>query len=450
MCLLAFESFGLAIIDTGCPRTASGKIWLKAYTDSLSLKDRHSITSKASSHKFRFGDGKHYKSDKYVILPIYINGHRYKLGVEVVDCDIPLLLSRETLHRANARIDIANDSIQILGESVPMITTTSGHICLRIGRSLDMDNSETKRIMNSILFSSPLSDVETVDIRKKVLKLHKQFAHPSASKLSNLVRNAGTDNPEVHACIEEITKSCETCRKHQRRPSRPAVGFPCAVQFNETVALDLKVIASNKIMLHMIDHLMRYSSACIIPNKKKETIVKALFQYWIRIFGCPTNFLSDNGGEFINQDVIDLAEKCNVNLKTTAAQSAWSNGLCERHNGILGSMINKLVRNDDCSYDLAVHWAVAAKNSLSNVYGFSPNMLVFGRNTNFPSTLINKPPANNRICVNQYVADTLNAMHSARQAFIEQESDERLRRGLCRKTRTYSNTTFCQGDLVYY
>ena len=38
----------------------------------------------------------------------------------------------------------------------------------------------------------------------------------------------------------------------------------------------------------------------------------------------------------------------------------------------------------------------------------------------------------------------------ARRAFIEQESAGRLRQALNRKTHTYSNTIFCQGDQVYY
>lgn len=443
------ESFGLAIIDTGCPKTTAGRDWLKAYVDTLSIKDRASISSSASTNKFRFGDGKVYKSEKYVVLPIYINGKQHVLGVEIVACNIPLLLSRETLVRAHACIDIFNNSIELLGETMPLVTTNSGHISLRIGRSFDVDEPETQRVVSSVLFSSPLLNVDPDDLKKKVLKLHKQFAHPPPGKLVNLIRNAGTDAPNIENIINEVSSNCEVCKKHQRRPSRPAVGFPCATRFNQTVALDLKFVGS-RIMLHMIDHLTRYSSACFIPNKHKETIVKALFEYWIRIFGCPTNFLSDNGGEFINQDVIDLAEKCNIVLKTTAAESAWSNGLCERHNGILGTMISKLVRNNDCSYDLAVHWAVAAKNSLDNVYGFSPNVLVFGRNPNFPSALTNKPPADNITCLSQHVADNLNMMHQARQVFIQQESAERLRRGLNRKTRSYSNVTFCQGDLVYY
>jgi hypothetical protein len=160
--------------------------------------------------------------------------------------------------------------------------------------------------------------------------------------------------------------------------------------------------------------------------------------------------LSDNGGEFVNEEMIDLAEKYNITLKTTAAESPWSNGLCERHNGILNDNVNKVMESGNFSLETAIHWAVSAKNSLANVYGFSPNVLVFGRNPNFPNAFINKLPANNSTCLSSYVAENLNAMHLARATFIKQEAAERLRRALNRKSRTYSNKTFCQGDLVYY
>lgn len=450
LCLLVSESFGLAIIDTGCPRTVCGKDWLKVYIDTLSAKDRSSIFTESSSHKFRFGNGMMYKSEKYIVVPIYVDGNRHELGIEVINCTIPLLLSRETLERANARIDIADGSIEFSGNNVPMITSTNGHLCLQIGRLLDSSNTETQRVINTVLFTSPLSNIDKTDLKRKVLKLHKQFAHPSPNKLSELVKNAGTDDEHVHDMIHEISRSCEVCHRFKRRPPRPAVGFPLASQFNETVALDLKAIGPNVLVLHMVDHLTRYSSACIISNKKKETIVRALFDYWIRIFGCPHKFLSDNGGEFVNKDVIDMAEKCNVTLETTAAESAWSNGLCEKHNGILGNMISKIMRDKECPIEIAIHWAVAAKNSLSNVYGFCPNILVFGRNPNFPSAMTNSPPANNLVSISQYVADNLNTMHAAREIFVQQESAEKLRRGLCKKTRTHSDTVFCQGDHVYY
>ena len=85
----------------------------------------------------------------------------------------------------------------------------------------------------------------------------------------------------------------------------------------------------------MIDQATRYDATVVIKNKKKETIVQAILEYWLRIFGAPQKFLSDNGGEFVNQKRIDFAEKFNISIHTTAAESAWSNGMCEKHNDII-------------------------------------------------------------------------------------------------------------------
>ena len=55
----------------------------------------------------------------------------------------------------------------------------------------------------------------------------------------------------------------------------------------------------------------------------------------------PDAFLSDNGGEFSNSEMRELGENFNIVIKTTAAESPWSNGLVERHNMIMGDMIKK-------------------------------------------------------------------------------------------------------------
>ena len=135
---------------------------------------------------------------------------------------------------------------------------------------------------------------------------------------------------------------------------RPAIGFPVASRFNETVAMDLKSMGNNLYILHMIDHATRYSSACLIRNKKKETIIKAVMEYWIRIFGAPGAFLTDNGGEFVNDQMLEYAEQFNIVLHTTAAESAWSNRLCKKHNGIIADMIYKIRADSQCNLELAV------------------------------------------------------------------------------------------------
>ena len=85
-----------------------------------------------------------------------------------------------------------------------------------------------------------------------------------------------------------------------------------------------------------------------------------------------------------------MGEKLNTVVKSTAAESPWSNGINERHNGVLGEMIIKIKADTGCNLNTAIAWAVSAKNFLSNVYGYSPNQLVFGRNPSFPSLLDSK------------------------------------------------------------
>ena len=90
--------------------------------------------------------------------------------------------------------------------------------------------------------------------------------------------------------VQDVTNKCDLCKRYKHSPPKPAVCFPLATEFNESVALDLKVYRTGY-MLHMIDHATRYS-----PNK----------------------FLSDNGGEFINEEFNEMAEKINITILTTA------------------------------------------------------------------------------------------------------------------------------------
>ena len=62
-------------------------------------------------------------------------------------------------------------------------------------------------------------------------------------------------------------------------------------------------------------------------TKQKETIVESIMTHWVQIFGSPGKMLTDNGGEFVNKEVIDYTEKINMNIMTTAAELPWSNGL---------------------------------------------------------------------------------------------------------------------------
>ena len=56
-------------------------------------------------------------------------------------------------------------------------------------------------------------------------------------------------------------------------------------------------------------------------------------------------------------------------------------------------MVTKIVAGTKCPLEIALAWAMNAKNYLHNVHGYSPNQLVFGRNPNLPSVINDKPTA---------------------------------------------------------
>ena len=287
-------------------------------------------------------------------------------------------------------------------------------------------------------------------LRQTAIKWHKQFSHPPASKLLNLLSRAKVSHTAMPGIIENISANCETCLRYRKPPHKPAVSIPLAKRFNETIAMDLKDIRPGIKILHIVDHATRYSQATIVKNKSANEIVTKIFDTWIRIFGTPEQILVDNGGELNNGEFIDMCDKCNIKILTTAAESPWSNGLVEKHNGILGQMVTKVLSENNTSPAIAIHWCVAAKNSLTTVYGFSPNSLVFGREPNIPHSSVNSIAANDPEFYSLTVKENLDALHKAREAFFHQESSERLSRALNRQTRSYSDRLFVTGDDVFY
>ena len=143
-------------------------------------------------------------------------------------------------------------------------------------------------------------------------------------------------------------------------------------------------------------------------------------------------------------------ENVNIHILSTAAESPWSNGLIERYNVIVGYTVTKTMEDADCDLELALSWTVAAKNSLKNANDFIPNQLVFRENPNYPTALNLKLPALGEKSFSEVVATNINAIHAARQAFIQSESSDRIRHALQYQTRTSGDVHYFTGDIVYY
>ena len=438
------ETFNSAILDSGCSKTVCGRIWYQQYCDSISEKDVQSIEEMEGTSKFKFGNGESFQSLKKVRLPAKIGSKSVQIETDVVEAEIPMLLSKVSMKKANAKLDFVQDSVDIFGESLKLNFTTSGHYMIDLNpKEIDLTELEE----NLTLFS--IQNASQQDKERMAAKLHTQFGHARSDRIVQLVKDAGIEDKEFELKLREIGESCEVCQRYKKTKPRPVVGFALARDFNEVVSVDLKEIDGDKVF-HIIDNATRYSGGSFIKNKTKETIVGKFLKHWVRPFGCPGKLLSDNGREFNNDLFRELASLLNVELLSTAAESPWSNGITERHNALLEEMVKKVIEETGCTKEIALSWCLAAKNSLKNVYGFGPNQLVFGKNPNMPSLCEGNLASLQGKTSSQVIAENLNAMHAARKAFIENEASDKLRRALLSKTRTSTSLVYEIGDKVFY
>ena len=68
-----------------------------------------------------------------------------------------------------------------------------------------------------------------------------------------------------------------------------------------------------------------------------------------------------------------------------------------------------------CDLKLTVSPAVSTKNSLKNIYGFSPNQFVLGTNLNFPNVRDDLLPALEVKTASQFIATNLKGLHKSSQ-----------------------------------
>ena len=448
---LLADTWSCAVLDCGATSTVCGTKWFDEFKSSLSPDLQNKITIEESSKPFRFGDGVIVNSTKRASIPAFIGQNYVQIVTEIVEANIPLLLSIESLKKGKFTLEFGSDQLIGLGQKINLHTATNGLYALPL--------TKNRQLMTNFVTSEDQSEfpiafkVASVKSDKEIaLKLHRSFAHPSAERLLRMINAAGSQwssNENLKEEIRQVSENCEVCKIYKKAPARPAVGLPSASEFNEMVAMDLKQYNS-KIILHLVDLCTRLSAACLIPNKKPSTIVNAIFKIWISVYGSPIKFMSDNGGEFANAEFLSLCESLGITVKTTPAESPWSNGIVERNNQTIARSMDKIIEDTRCSIELALCWAVNAKNALMNVAGFSPFQLVLGTNPRLPSCISDDVPALTQVSTSKLIQDNLNALHAARAAFISCENDEKIKRALRTNVRGSGDIKYLTGDEVLY
>ena len=103
------ETLSCAVLDSGCTETVCGSSMLKCYEESLQPDDYGQ-----SDKKFKFGDARVVHAKTTVKLPAYLGEQKVLIKTEVVDSELPLLLSKEAMKKVEMTIDFVNDKAKSL------------------------------------------------------------------------------------------------------------------------------------------------------------------------------------------------------------------------------------------------------------------------------------------------------------------------------------------------
>ena len=439
------DTLGRAILDTACTKTVAGKQWMNEYVKMLGEKERNLIekTARASKSLYRFGDGDEQRGLQEVDIPVLIGSKRMKIAVDIVDANIPLLISKPLMSEVGMVIDTKEHTLEFDGQRHQLLTSSSGHYMIPV--------SEFTTPGCKVVLHMQLADCTVKEKKEKAVKLHRQFAHASKERLTKLLKNAGCEDKELRKQIEVCCDECEFCNMYRQPKPKPIVAMPKASKFNQVVSMDLKELVKGKRwILHIVDEATRYTAASIVDTKRSDVIVKNVMKIWIAYFGRPDKIHSDCGGEFSSEIFRELNDKFGIETSSTPAEAPFNNGVVERGNKVLYESMMKTKDDVKCDDETALAWAVSAKNCLQNVYGYSPNQLVMSQNVSLPSVIDDKPPALESHTSSDLIRINLNDMHSARENFIKAESSEKIRRALLKNVRSYSEVHYQPGDKVYY
>ena len=130
--ILVSESDKCALLDTGCSTTVCGQRWFNNYVEHLSDYEKSLIGDYHTDATFTFGDGKTVNSSKRVSLPCWIGGMKANITTDIVQCNVPLLLSKKSMKKAGMVINFKEDTLNVCGKTLKLKDTSSGHYLLDI------------------------------------------------------------------------------------------------------------------------------------------------------------------------------------------------------------------------------------------------------------------------------------------------------------------------------
>ena len=193
-------------------------------------------------------------------------------------------------------------------------------------------------------------------------------------------------------------KNCVRCRRYEARDMLPEMVTIGATEPMDLVHIDFvgmeTTVATKKqpvvkTVLVVIDHFTRFIRAFVVDDRRADTVARTLYDKYFSVFGFPRRLMSDNAPEFVGKVMTALCDILNVKQLRTTTYHPQSNGSVERAHQTLIRMVSKLDPKRKHRWPDHISSICHAYNATrSQVTGYSPHFLMFGRRPRLPIDLL--------------------------------------------------------------
>ena len=211
--------------------------------------------------------------------------------------------------------------------------------------------------------------------------------------------------------VKTYVKKCPICQlqKTTRIKSQAESILPdISINPNEKISMDIfgplpQTDRRNRYILSIQDRLTRYTVLIPLQNESTHSIIKALIENYIYVYGAPKTILSDQGANFLAELMIQYEETLNVRHIKTTAFHPQSNGNIERMHSTLNNLIKTSMTENNEEWDINLKFINFVINTTTNqTTGYSPLELTFGRNPNIPSTISTSTTLTHEILIRKW------------------------------------------------
>ena len=235
--------------------------------------------------------------------------------------------------------------------------------------------------------------------RERVMKLAHEslLAGHLGSKKTNDRVMAEFYWPGMVGDVTRYCRSCDICQRtipKGRVPRVPLGKMPMVDVPFRRVAVDIvgpiqpMSEQKNRYILTMIDYATRYPEAVALPDISTERVAEALVQMFSRV-GVPEEMLTDCGSQFTSEVMKEVSRLLSLQQLTTTPYHPMCNGLVEKFNGTLKTMLKRMTNERTKDWDKylpAVLFAIREVPQES--LGFSPFELLYGRSIRGPMSIL--------------------------------------------------------------